>query len=176
MTTNIEETWQRDGDPHVRVGDVVDATGRALDVQRLLMRRWGWPKKAAKRAAEWFDEHHPDTTGFMLPVMGPARLDLQQRLLDGIPDLLADLMEGVANRAQREVKDSHRAVTAIEVNFVQDSAAGRVPTAISDEGVVTSVMHVVAGRLGISIDEMRERCDFERRGAVVVMTVFVDPD
>lgn len=175
-TTTIDETWGRDAVREVRVGDVVDATGKALDLQRLIMRRWGWPKLSAKRASEWLEERYGAGDGYVFPVSGPDRSALQKKILEGVPGLIDDLMEGIANRAQREVRDSHRAVHAVEVSFVRDTQAGRVAAVLPDEGVTTSIASAVAGRLGISLDELRDRCDFHRDGGVVRMVVWVPDD
>lgn len=174
--TDLEALWSKDGPTEVKVGDVFDATGRALDVQRLIMRRWGWPKSAAKKAADFLEERFGRHDGFMLPVGGEARHVLQERLLAGLPGLTWDLMEGIANRAHRDARDSSRPVSVIEVTFVQDTAAGRVPAEIADEGLLTSIVNVVAGRLGLSADDVRERADFHRDGSAVRMTVWVTED
>lgn len=170
--TDLNDLWARNAPTEVRVGDVVDATGRALDVQRLIMRRWGWPKLAAKRSAEWLEERFGAGDGYMLPVGGLMRTELQRKILDGIPGLFADLMEGVANRAYREVRDSHSPTSAIEVRFVGPD--GESTASILDEGLLTSVVHATAGRLGISIDEFRERAHFSREDGYVTVTVSVD--
>ena len=166
----IDELWARNAPTEVRVGDVVDATGRALDVQRLLMRRWGWPKLAAKRSAEYLEDRFGAGDGYMLPVGGAARLELQRKLIDAIPGLQGDLMEGIANRAYREVRDSHALVHTVEVSF---DRAG-VETAIADEGLLTSIAHAVAGRLGVTIDEFRERAHFSRDAGRVTVRVTLD--
>lgn len=173
----LDELWRRDAPESVRVGEVTDATGRPLDLQRLIMRRWGWPKASAAKASDWLENNAGhDAAAIDLPINGSVRHELQTTLLERVPGLSWDLLEGIANRAHREVKDADRPVCRFSVAFAEDTPAGRVPSAIADEGMLTSVLHVVAGRLGVTVDDLRERCDFQRHGAEVEIVVWVDED
>lgn len=169
----LEDLWRDGGPTHVRVGDVVDRHGKALDVRRLLMRRWGWPKKAAERASVWL-EGDSDAIGFLLPVKGPDRNKLQRRLLAGLPDLLDDLLEGIANRAHREEPSAGVPLSQVTVIFRRETPNGPIEVPLKDEGFVSSVISVVAGRLGVSVEELRHRLRVEREAARMTLTVLVD--
>jgi hypothetical protein len=173
----IDELWRREAPEVVRVGEVVDATGRPLDLQRLIMRRWGWPKASASKAAEWLEVNAGhDAQVVDLPINGSARHELQTILLERVPGLSWDLLEGIANRAHREVRDADRPVSSFRVSFVEDTSAGRVSRSVTDEGMLTGILNVVAGRLGVTMDDLRERADFTRDGAAVEIVIWIDED
>jgi hypothetical protein len=167
---HLEALWSRDAPDVVIVGQVFDAQGKALDLRRLIQRRWGWPKKAAVRATEALESWNGDGHGFRFPVRGPERVALQQELMEALPGLVEDLMEGMANRAQREASDAGRPLERLTVSVVDTEG----PKAIEDGGFVNGVLHVLAGRLGITVDALRERTEFTGDDGHLIVEVFMD--
>lgn len=165
-TTPLEATWAINAPTHVVVGDVTDHRGKPIDLRRLIQRRWGWPKKSATRAAEYLTRSNDgEDLGFRLPVKGPDRSALQQEILAEVPGVMDDLMEGVANRAQRDARTADRPVSQVTIALVRDSEFGPVLTTHEDDGLVTSLVHAVATWLGLTADEVRKRMDFSSDGA-----------
>lgn len=158
----VEDLWVMGGAKEVVVGEVFDSRGKPMDLRRLIQRRWGWPKKAANRSVEYIIALHGEEEGFRFPVWGAPRRRLQKELLSKIPGLLEDLMEGMANRAQRDVKTSGRPVSEVHIELVKDFGEGLVLSASEDNGFLTHVMHAMGTWMGMTADEVRSRMTISR--------------
>lgn len=154
---DVIDTWASDSPDSVTLGEVTNARGKPLDLRRLIQQRWGWPKKAATRAAA-FLEGEGFVQGSWFPVRGAECNDMQLELMDEIEGLLDDLLEGIGNRGSREAHDFDRPMGSITVVFTRGAAP--MSYSIADEGLTNAVLGVVAQRLGVSTDELRARSNF----------------
>ena len=151
----IEERgmWER-GLDCLQDGDVETHDGRPVHFRSLLKRRWGWPKKAAYRAADFLLEEAKRADREAVLWLSKRKRDEQQRrLFAALPELLEDLTHGLSRGvAQREAFDASHEIDSILLAFDDP---------ISDDGLSAEVLQAVASRLGTNVDELRGAVRFD---------------
>jgi hypothetical protein len=75
----------------------------------------------------------------------------QADLIKAEPEIIPALLDGLAGKTTRESNDFGRPIEEVTVEF--DSA-------IADEGLVTTIIHAVARRLGCASDDLRKAIGF----------------
>lgn len=142
-----QEMWER-GVDRIEDGEVFTYDGRPVHFRALLKRRWGWPKKAAYRAADFIIEA-AEQQGRRPSIWVEKEQQTKQQLalLDAMPNLLEDLLHGLGRSSQREVFDASHELKSLMVSFADT---------ISDDGFTNGVLHALAVRFGTTVVELRE--------------------
>jgi hypothetical protein len=143
-----------DGIEEIEDGTVTNHEGRPVHFRSLVKRRWGWPKKAAYRAADYLLEAARENDSRAVLAVSKRRRDAQQKaLFEELPGLLEDLLHGLSRGvAQREAIDASHVIRSLEVAFDYP---------ISDDGFSADVLHAIANRLGCSVEELRGAIRFD---------------
>lgn len=155
----IEDMWGREAPDHVVIGEVLNAQGNPLDLRRLIQYRWGWTKSIATRVADFLEEDLDFDTGTEFPIAGAPMARLQARLFEDIDDLCRDLMVGISKRAYRDAPHLENRISTFEVSF-EDRHSLHTRISIADEGMINGFVNVIAGRLGVTPEALREIATF----------------
>jgi hypothetical protein len=144
----------RDGIEEIEDGTVETHEGRAVPFRSLVKRRWGWPKKAAYRAADYLlEQAEAEGRPAVLAVSKRKRDEQQRALFRELPGLLEDLLHGLSRGvAQREAIDASHIIRSLEIAFDRP---------ITDDGFSRDVLHALANRLGTSVEELRSAIRFD---------------
>lgn len=159
-----DQLWREDV-ASVADGDVHTWDGRPVHFRALVQRRWGWPKQAAFKAADFLlAEAAHRSERAVLHLTWEGRTVQQDDLFQRIPDLRQMLCTGMAQRAHRDIYHASDVVESITVRFAQP---------VTDDGLTRMIIHALATRFGCTTEELRGHycpsCDETRtaREAVV---------
>lgn len=126
-------------------GAVTRWDGRPLRVDAVIRRVWGWPKKAARVAAQIFRRD----PSMKIAIGTQSRLRQQKKMLADDHSLLDLLLLGLAGRAYREVENGDREFAVVTLEFTP---------AVVNEGLVSALVQTVGHELGWTEGEARRRC------------------
>lgn len=125
----------------VRDGEVVNETGHPIPLRAVVHYRWGWPRAAAYRAADWLRDRATQTgEPATVQIAKEPRLAQQRVLLAEIPELGDLLLEGLASGSRHRLSVAHVIVDEIE----------------DPEGLFDAIVHAVAGVMDCEYDEVAE--------------------
>lgn len=137
---------------YVYDGEVLDSKDRPLKLHQLIKRRWGWGRASARLAANVLRNEAPKDEAARLYLHGPRRTRQQLDLFKANPQILTKLLEGLSRGSLRDVHDAEAEIDHLHIRFGMY---------VPEEGLTNQVLHVIAGHLGITLDELREITTFE---------------
>lgn len=138
-------------------GDVVYRNGgHPAPWRALVKRRWGWPKGAAYRAADYLrDAALAYGERPVLWLAREQRLAQVEQAVRNCPGLVSLLAEGLAANAGKDARDAGKPMTGFTVQF--DSV-------VREDGLLRYVLGALATRFGTSIDVVRSATRFNTTG------------
>lgn len=121
--------WDRDV-TSVRDGEVLNETGHPIPLRALLHYRWGWPRGAAYKAADWLRDRARESNDVATVwIAKEQRLNQQRLLLKFVPGLQDVLLEGLAAGSAHRLSVAHIIVDDI---FDQDGLVSSIVKSVAD--------------------------------------------
>lgn len=136
----------------VRDGEVVYRDGHPMPWRAVVKRRWGWPKSAAYRAADYLqDDARAHGAVPTLWLSREQRLMQVDHVVRNCPGIVATLAEGLAANAARDAGDAGKPMAGFSVYF---------DDVIREDGLLKNVLHAIGVRFGTTVDSVRKATHF----------------